>query len=232
MKTVIIKASIIFSLFVVNIPVLAQSMLPTVVSVGDGDTLRLRTQRKTITVRLGCIDSPELAQKPWGEQARNRLRQFLPAGAAVLVREIDRDRYGRTVAELYLGNTSVNLQMVRVGQAVVYRQYLSGCAATKDKYLQAEAEARQKRNGFCHQPSPVMHWDFRHTKSTSVHHQTHSSPTSSPTPQASSLPACVNSDCNCSDFETQAQAQRVLDALPHDPFDIDRDHDGLGTWIK
>lgn len=92
MKPLLIKASIIFSLLSVNIPVLAQSTLSTVVSVGDGDTLRLRAQGKTITIRLGCIDSPELAQKPWGEQARNRLRQLLPPGIAVQVREIDRDR--------------------------------------------------------------------------------------------------------------------------------------------
>lgn len=72
-----------------------------------------------------------------------------------------------------------------------------------------------------------MPWDFRHAKGTNTYHQTHGSPTSSPTAQTSSLPACVNSDCNCSDFETQAQAQRVLNALPNDPFDIDRDHDGL-----
>lgn len=146
-----------------------------------------RTQGKTITIRLGCIDSPELAQKPWGEQARNRLLLLLPPGIAVKVREIDRDRYGRTVAELYLGNRSVNLQMVEEGQAVVYRQYLSGCAATKDQYLQAQTQAQQKRLGFWNQPSPFMPWDFRRTKDTGTHAQTHGSLTSSPTTDASSL---------------------------------------------
>ncbi|MEP0812615.1 thermonuclease family protein [Trichocoleus sp. ST-U2] len=60
------------------------------------------------------------------------------------IREIERARYGRTVAELYLGKQSVNLQMVKQGQAVVYRQYLTGCASTKNQYLQAEAQAKQK----------------------------------------------------------------------------------------
>ncbi len=38
-----------------SIPAAAQNTLPSVVSVGDGDTLRVRSQGKTITVRLGCM---------------------------------------------------------------------------------------------------------------------------------------------------------------------------------
>jgi hypothetical protein len=40
------------------------------------------------------------------------------------------------------------------------------------------------------------------------------------------LPACVQTDCNCSDFKTQAEAQAVLDAFPDDPHKLDRNHDG------
>ncbi len=77
------------------------------------------------------------------------------------VRTITRDRYGRTVAELYVSKQSVNLQMIKEGQAVVYRQYLKGCAATKDQYLQAETQAKKQRLGFWNQHSPVMPWDYR-----------------------------------------------------------------------
>jgi len=110
---------------------------------------------------LGCIDAPEMAQSPFGQQAKNRLQQILPAGQAVQVRSIERDRYGRTVAELFLGSRSVNLQMVAQGQAAVYTQYLSGCAATQNQYLQAENQAKQQRLGFWNQSKPVMPWDFR-----------------------------------------------------------------------
>lgn len=132
-----------------------------VISVGDGDTLRVRIQGKTATIRLGCIDAPEMAQSPFGVQARNRLQQILPAGQTVQVRSIERDRYDRTVAELFLGNQSVNLQMVAQGQAAVYTQYLSGCASTQSQYLQAENQAKQQRLGFWSQPNPVMPWNFR-----------------------------------------------------------------------
>ncbi|PHV63747.1 excalibur calcium-binding domain-containing protein [Cyanobacterium aponinum AL20118] len=41
------------------------------------------------------------------------------------------------------------------------------------------------------------------------------------------LPECVKTDCNCSDFKTQEEAQRVLDAFPRDPYKLDRDKDGI-----
>lgn len=42
------------------------------------------------------------------------------------------------------------------------------------------------------------------------------------------LPACTKTDCNCTtqDFKNKEEAQRVLEAFPADPFDLDRDKDG------
>jgi micrococcal nuclease len=212
-----------------------QNELPQVISVGDGDTLRVKQGGKTITVRLGCIDAPESAQKPWGQQSANRLKQLLPVGQAVQVRSIERDRYGRTVAELYLGNQSVNLRMVEEGQAVVYTQYLSGCSEAKDQYLAAQAIAKAQKLGFWNQPNPVMPWDYRQgersnnqpSKGATPRPKPKPSTAASPTPTTSTAkePACTNSDCDCKDFKAQAEAQRVLDAFPSDPFDLDRDKD-------
>ncbi len=131
-----------------------------IISVGDGDTIRVKMQGQTTTIRLGCIDAPEMAQRPFGKQARDRLQQML-AGQTVQVRLIDRDRYSRTVAELFLGGQSVNLRLVAEGQAVVYPQYLKGCAANQNQYLQSESQAKQQRLGFWNQANPVMPWDFR-----------------------------------------------------------------------
>ena len=39
------------------------------------------------------------------------------------------------------------------------------------------------------------------------------------------LPDCVQKDCNCSDFKTQAQA--VLDAFANDPHKLDKNKDGV-----
>jgi len=45
--------------------------------------------------------------------------------------------------------------------------------------------------------------------------------------KSADFPSCVNSDCNCSDFASQAEAQRVLEAYPGDPFKLDRDRDSI-----
>ncbi|MBD1852963.1 thermonuclease family protein [Cyanobacteria bacterium FACHB-502] len=219
----------------------AQSLpTATIVSTGDGDTLRINQAGRAITVRMICIDSPE-AQQPGGTEAANRLRQLLPPGQVVQVRSVDTDRYGRVVAELYRNGRSVNLQMVQEGMAVVYRQYLSGCAATQDQYLQGEAAARAARRGFWAQRDPVMPWDWRQgqrptsssappvqsapsrpVQSTSSHPPVQFTPAQ----PAANLPACTNSDCDCSDFASQAEAQRVFNLFPGDPFRLDRDGDG------
>lgn len=161
MKSLLFKVLLVLPLSLSPAFILAQTPPATVVSVGDGDTLRIRQSGQVTTVRLACIDSPERAQSPWGQQSTSRLKQLLPTGIVVQVREITRDRYSRTVAELYLGEQSVNLQMVKDGQAAIYSQYLNGCVATKDQYVQAEAQAKRQRLGFWNQKSPVMPWDYR-----------------------------------------------------------------------
>ena len=222
MKNLLDKVFLFLPLLLSPASGLAQNTPATVVSVGDGDTLRIRQSGQVTTILLSCVDDPERAQSPWGQQSTSRLKQLLPAGKAVQVRTVTRDRYGRTVAELYVGKRSVNLQMVREGQSMVYRQYLSGCAATKDQYLQAETQARQKRLGFWNQKSPVMPWDYRRGKSSG---NPQTSNKVAPSVQTQSLPICINSDCNCGDFKTQAQAQRVLKAFPGDKFRLDGDSD-------
>ncbi len=219
------KVSLVFPLLLFSLSAIAQTTPATVVSIGDGDTLRIRQSGQLTTIRLGCIDAPERSQSPWGQQSTSRLKQLLPIGTAVQVREITRDRYGRTVAELYAGKSSVNLRMVQEGQAVVYRQYLSGCTATKDQYLQAEAQAKQKRLGYWNQKSPVMPWDYR--RSQRGQPQVSTNPPAKTSPETRQLPSCVNSDCNCSDFKTQAQAQQVVDTLSGDKFRLDGDNNGI-----
>ncbi len=99
----------------------------TVLSVGDGDTIRVKDGAKRLTIRLACIDAPETAQKPYGMAARQHLQALAPVGSVVSINVKTTDRYGRTVAEVYRNGRSVNLTMVSIGEAFAYRQYLSGC---------------------------------------------------------------------------------------------------------
>ena len=43
----------------------------------------MRQAGKALTVRLACIDAPETAQAPYGQQARAYLQQRLPIGCPV-----------------------------------------------------------------------------------------------------------------------------------------------------
>jgi micrococcal nuclease len=99
-----------------TLPVVANNLTATVVSVGDGDTIRLKTGNKTVTVRLACIDAPEMKQNPWGQQSSARLKQLLPVGQGITLRAIETDKYKRLVAEVFMGNRSINVNMVQEGQ--------------------------------------------------------------------------------------------------------------------
>ena len=46
----------------------SQGMPATILSIGDGDIIRVRMNGKPITVRLACIEAPETAQRPYGQQ--------------------------------------------------------------------------------------------------------------------------------------------------------------------
>ncbi|QPN64875.1 thermonuclease family protein [Synechococcus sp. CBW1004] len=113
-------------------------------SVGDGDTLRVSNAGRPITIRLACIDAPETAQSPYGQQSRAYLQQRLPPGRQVSILPHTTDRYGRTVAEV-ISDININLEMVEDGQAFAYRRYLSGCNAKE--YLDAEYRASRHRYG-------------------------------------------------------------------------------------
>jgi len=100
-----------------------------VLSVGDGDTIRLSrpTGANKTTVRLACINAPETSQTPYGNDARKELQEKLPISTEVSLRTKATDRYGRTVAEVLKGTTNINQALVQSGVAFVYWQYIEGC---------------------------------------------------------------------------------------------------------
>ena len=146
--------------------VVAQGVMATVLSIGDGDTIRVRQAGKALTVRLACIDAPETAQSPYGQQARTYLQQRLPIGREVSLDIKTTDRYGRSVAEV-ISEININLALVEDGQAFAYRQYLSGCNAKE--YLDAEYRASRRRYGVWQVEGGITRpWDFRRARRSAV----------------------------------------------------------------
>ena len=133
-------------------------------SIYDGDTLHVVRTNEELKIRLCGIDAPEIKQ-PLGIEARDYLRSLVKLGdGELLLLPIEKDRYGRTVAEVYVQDSdefaiNLNMQMVRDGYAWLYAQYKDNCP-TKNELVLAEELASEEGLGVWngnHQPP----WEFR-----------------------------------------------------------------------
>jgi endonuclease YncB( thermonuclease family) len=93
-----------------------------VIRVSDGDTIVVRTGDANIRIRLAEIDAPERGQ-PWGTRSKDELSQMV-AGKSVSVFPQGSDRYGRTIAQVKIGDQDVGRMMIERGAAWAYRDFL------------------------------------------------------------------------------------------------------------
>lgn len=84
----------------------------------DGDTFACTDGTR---VRLIGIDTPELSQAPFGEQASRALADLMPVGSSILLeRDVElNDRYNRRLAYVWRDGVFVNWEMVRRGWALL-----------------------------------------------------------------------------------------------------------------
>ncbi|MCP6761928.1 MAG: thermonuclease family protein [Fischerella sp. CENA71] len=144
----------------------------SVVSVADGDTITVKRDAETKKIRFCGIDTVEKQQK-LGPQAKSYLQSLIDKGnGTVIVIPIEQDRYGRTVAEVFVkprpgtpGYQSeeeifLNGEMVRAGFARHYTRYSGNCP-NKEVIEQSELRAIKNRAGFWSDPNAVPPWEFR-----------------------------------------------------------------------
>lgn len=107
-----------------------------VVGIADGDTITILTaEKRQVKIRLDDIDSPEKGQE-YGQKAKEALSSLI-GKKTVRVEISKKDRYGRSIANVYQGDIHVNRWMVDSGFAWHYLKY------SKDAALAAaEADAR------------------------------------------------------------------------------------------
>lgn len=145
----------------------AQAWEGKVLAVHDGDSIRVRDSKgRNRAVRFYGVDAPEMETDEWPEQAhaaasRDRLRELLPRGQSVDIRE-DQERrsYGRVVATVVLPDgTEVNRLLLEEGMAWYTSRYCRKpfCAEWK---RDAE-QARRKRLGLWANEDAVPPWEWK-----------------------------------------------------------------------
>jgi micrococcal nuclease len=122
-----------------------------VVRVVDGDTIHVRIGTRIEKVRYIGVNTPEVHHPTRGEEPGGRtaleLNRRLVAGRSVRL-ELDvqeRDRYGRLLAYVWVGNLMVNAELVRRGYAQVMT--VPPNVRYQDLFLRLQREAREAGRG-------------------------------------------------------------------------------------
>lgn len=136
----------------------AATLTGKVVRVLDGDTIEVLINKEPLRIRLAEIDCPEKGQ-PFGNAAKQYVLDTA-ANQIVTVDDQSKDRYGRTIGEVFLPNgDSLNRLLVSHGYAWHYKQY------SKNKSLgDLENDARVAKRGLWKDKEPVAPWQWRRDK--------------------------------------------------------------------
>ena len=122
---------------------LGQTVSGTVISVADGDTIRLRLDhnKTIIRVRLEGIDAPERGE-PFNVQSRNAARVLL-FEKKVLLKAYDVDNYDRLVARINVNGIDSSVSLVESGLACHFTRF-----ANDPNLARAQVLARKSGRGF------------------------------------------------------------------------------------
>lgn len=211
----------------------------TVTRVIDGDTMEVEfLNGETDTLRLLGVDTPETTLSrtnpsefegipdstagrdhlyEWGERANQFATDELDGKTVQIESDPEADRrgsYGRLLVYIYVDNENFNRQLLTDGYARLYESSFS----KRSDFETAEANAQQNKVGL---------WDFDEPTSTPEPTPTATEMTEAPSDSVDIPPLPSDGDYDCSHFDTQEQAQAVLEQDPSDPHRLDGDDDGV-----
>lgn len=124
----------------------------TVTKTIDGDTIQIKMGDKTETVRFIGVDTPEThdprkAVQCYGQQAAAKTHEWLYQKQVRLEtdpNDSDRDKYGRLLRYVYVGDILVNQELIKEGYAFTYVVFPF---AKMDAFRTSEQEARLANRG-------------------------------------------------------------------------------------
>ncbi|MCD4722528.1 MAG: thermonuclease family protein [Desulfobacula sp.] len=127
-----------------------ENQLFRVLKVFDGDTIKVTGFDLTFKIRLVGIDSPEIGFKgqksqPFSQKAKQHLAGLVD-NKKVAINSYGTGAYNRQLAEVFVNNKNINIEMIRAGLAEVY----TGRRPKKldsQIYLKEELRARRAQKG-------------------------------------------------------------------------------------
>ncbi len=155
-----LRLSFLSALLIFLIPLTSFAWKGRVVGVSDGDTITVLHHGHGEKIRLFGIDCPEKRQA-FGKRAK-QFTSSLVFRKKVSVIPVAKDRYGRTVALVSVGDVSLNEELVRNGYAWVYTRYCHRSFCSRWRKL--EEEARELRLGLWANKHCIAPWKYRHFK--------------------------------------------------------------------
>ena len=140
----------------VFVPVLAygqtaRTLTGTVVKVVDGDTIHVRIGDRVEKIRYIGVNAPELhhptkGAEPLGREAAEANRKLVEGQTVRMELDVqERDKYGRFLAYVYVGNTMVNAELVAQGYAQIMT--IPPNVKHQDEFLKLQQEARALQLG-------------------------------------------------------------------------------------
>jgi micrococcal nuclease len=125
-----------------------------VVRIADGDTITVLVDKQQVHDRFSEIDAPEKAQD--FSQRSQQVLADLGVGKEVKVVTHGKDRYGRVIGDVFVGDKLVNETMVREGWAWNFVKY-----SKSSRLAELEREARAGRRGLWAGKNPIAPWEYR-----------------------------------------------------------------------
>ncbi len=131
-----------------NVSKNASSQTLVVKRVVDGDTIELSSGEKVRYIGVNTPESvdPRTPVQCFGKEASQRNKDLVEGKEVRLVADVgDKDRYGRLLRYVYVGDTFINLELVREGYAQV--DTVPPNIAHKEDFVVAQKEARENQKG-------------------------------------------------------------------------------------
>ena len=148
----LLRSLLLLPLLLLTVPAASAAPLEgSVVRVVDGDTIHVKVGERVEKVRYIGMNTPEVhhptrGEEPGGREATEVNRRLVAGKRVRLETDVQaRDRYGRLLAYVWVGDVMVNAELVRQGYAQVMT--VPPNVRHQELFVKLQREAREAGRG-------------------------------------------------------------------------------------